>query len=113
MVKLILILFLLFTFPTFILASGEIDIPEETRPTINKANQDSVVILLNTKTIKVYINHGYMSGSNFIKIKERLIIWRDVVDDPDTPEDETSAKFTEFMLHLDKPAIKAMIKAEY
>lgn len=111
--KLILILFLIFTFPAFIYSAGEIDIPEETRPTVNKAKQGTIVIHPATKTVIMTMQHGYIDGSNFVSTKEIQIIWRDIIDDPDTPEDETSVKFTEFMSHIDKPAIKAMIKAEY
>lgn len=110
------LLFLLFTFPALFANAQEFTIPDEVTVTRNKAEIDTITILMNTKTAKVLVRHGHNDGSGFVSSgKTKLFIFRDVVDDPSTPQDETKTDFTDFLAitKIDKNALKLLMKGKY
>lgn len=68
------------------------------KPDAVKSVLDTVLMLFNTKTCKVKYRELDVNGNS---VGEENKIWKDVVDDPDTPEDETSTEFTDLIATID------------
>ena len=70
----------------------------EPQPALTLWRLDTVRILAFTKTCEVYYRKGYMDGENFIGTNQgHQIIFMDRLDDPRTPQDETSTEFTQLI----------------
>lgn len=113
-----LILFIIAAFgiSSLSFAQSSITIPNESTVTNDKAKVDTVLILMNTKTARVTMKHGYNPGGGFVDSgKSRTFVFRDVTDDPATVEDETDTSFTDFIatLTLNRVALRALITSKY
>ncbi|KKL46131.1 hypothetical protein LCGC14_2348640 [marine sediment metagenome] len=94
MKKLILTsLFLLFTSSVFG-AGGDID-QAEVIPDVAKWKLDTVTFLVFTKTCKVV--YRKVDSNNVSVGKTRQILFQDIVDNPETPQDETNTEFTDLV----------------
>lgn len=113
---LIFIIIAVFGLSSLSFAQTSITIPDEATVTNNKAKVDTVLILMNTKTAKVTMKHGHNPGGGFVDSgKSRTFVFRDIVDDPATVEDETDTSFTDFLstLTINRPALRALITSKY
>ena len=71
----------------------------EVEPDVASWHLKSVLFLLPTKTCKVvYTKHD--SGGDIISGRTKTVLFRDVADDPNTPEDETDTSFTDLIAFL-------------
>ena len=70
----------------------------EPQPAITKWKLDSVRFLVFTKTCEVWYRKGWMDGDTFIGTNQgHQIIFQDIIDNPETPEDETKTEFTQLI----------------
>lgn len=67
----------------------------EVKPDVTNWSLDTVLFLVNTKTCKVTYNKR--DSTNASTGEQKVITFRDVADDPDTPEDESSTEFTQLV----------------
>ncbi len=91
-------------------------IPDDATVTDDEAKVDTVLILMNTKTAKITMKHGYNPGGGFVASgKTRAFVFRDIVDDPETVEDETDTSFTDLLatMTIDRTALRALIASKY
>lgn len=82
------------TFGVHCFAQDEIDITPEPRPSINKVAIDTVKILHFTNTCEITLRYLDENGDY---VREEIFRWRDVEDNPDTPELEFSDEFTKLI----------------
>ena len=70
----------------------------EPQPDITLWRLDVVRMLVFTKTCEVYYRKGYMDNGKFISSNQvQQILFMDTLDNPNTPEDETSTEFTQLI----------------
>ncbi len=70
----------------------------EVVPDVTAWNLDSVHMYKNTQVAKVLYKKVDSNGDD--TGLKRTFLFRNVADDPDTPEDETSTKFTQFINYI-------------
>ena len=109
-----LILFLCFIgFCVNVFAQDEITIPTELLPEINVAALDTVIIRYFTKQAQVIVRKGFMQNGEFVMVggKDVAVTFVDVENDPNTPENETSTAFTDFVnaIKIDKKVLKTIM----
>ncbi len=75
------------------MADGDITIAE-VRADVVGWEIDSVTFLVPTKTCKV--RYSKLDASDNI-VDNKVVLFRNVVDDPETPEDETNNEFTQLV----------------
>ena len=81
-------------------ATDEIDV-NEPQPALTKWKLDTVRILAFTQTAEIYFRKGYIDGSTFVGTNQgHLTRFMNQVDNPETPEDETSTEFTDFIQYI-------------
>jgi len=98
----------------YVFAQDEITIPDEALPVVNKAALDTVIIRYFTKQAQVIVRKGFMQDGQFVSVggKDIAVTFVDVEDNPDTPEDETSTAFTDFInsIKIDKKVLKTIME---
>ncbi len=78
------------------MADGDIDTGvDEVKPDVTKWAIRSVSFLVPTKTCKVVYNK--LDGSGNVVEKAPAVIFRNIEDDPETPEDESLTEFTQLI----------------
>jgi len=92
----------------------EIEVVEEVRPSVTKYKIIDLLIHQRTKQAIVTIGKGYMDDSDFIIVSEFNVIFQNVVDNPETPEDETSSKYTQFInfIEINPAKVKQALQIE-
>ena len=81
----------------------------EVEPDVAKWTLKSALFLVDTKTAKVVYNKRD-AGNNVIPGRQKVVIFRDIADDPETPEDETVTEFTDLIAFLNSGSnLKARI----
>lgn len=91
-------------------------IPDDVTVTDDKAKVDTVLILMNTKTAKITMQHGHNPGGGFVASgKSRTFVFRDIADDLETVEDETDTSFTNLLatMTIDRAALRTLIASKY
>ena len=80
---------------------GDFDLTEVI-PDITVYRIDMVRLLAFTETAEVHFRGGYMVEGEFIGVPRKgiQVIFMNVADDPETEEDETSPKFTQFINYI-------------
>lgn len=63
---------------------------------------DTVRLLAFTETAEISFRGGYMDAGVFISVPRKgiKVLFINVADNPETPEDETSTKFTQFINYI-------------
>jgi len=99
------------TFGVHCFAQDEIDITPEPRPSINKVAIDTVRILHFTNTCEITLRYLDENGDY---VREETLIFQNVEDNPDTPEDETKTEYTQLMtgLEINKTFLKNAIRVK-
>lgn len=70
----------------------------EPQPEITKWKLDTIRILVFTKTAEIWYRKGYMQNEEFIGTNRgHQILFMDRIDNPETPEDESSTEFTDLI----------------
>ena len=97
----LLTLVLLFSFN--LICSADSDIAQqEVMPDVAVWKLDTVRFLVFTKTCEVTYRKGYMDGEEFVGInhKDVTIIFQDIEDNPETPQDETKTEFSDLINYI-------------
>lgn len=86
---------------------------DEARADVAKWTPESITILVLTKTCKVKYQKTDASGNHIAGTKQ--ILFKDIVDNPNTPVDETSTEFTDLIIAINsgsdiKNTITAAVK---
>lgn len=79
------------------MAEGEI-IQEEVQPDVVSWQLDTVKLLAFTETAE--ITYRKVDAEGVGVGEEKTILFMNKVDDPETPEDETSTEFTDFINYI-------------
>jgi hypothetical protein len=89
----------------------EIDLVPEVRPSITKAGIDTVKILPYNKTCIITVRFLDANGEY---VNEKQVVFINQVDNPETPEDESTTEFTDFMqgLNINRVFLKNAIKSK-
>jgi len=70
----------------------------EVRPDVSVWRLDTVKFLAFTETAEITYRKGYMDSGNFIAIGGEVnILFQNIEDNPETPEDESSNEFTQLI----------------
>ncbi len=78
------------------------DVPDEVIPVVAsgdfKGKVTSTIDDDENSIAKVKVDIGYVSGGfKQIGNRRKVLVFKDITDDPETPEDETSTLYTEFI----------------
>ena len=85
----------------------------EVIPDVTVWRLDTIKILSFTKTAIVTYRKGYIEDGKFIGSgKEKKVIFKDEIDNPDTPENEFSNEFTQFInfIEINRTKVKQAVK---
>lgn len=102
MKKLLLTLGLIVLLSTSCLgADGDFD-KSEVRPDVTVYRLDTVRLLAFTETAEISFRGGYLDEGEFVGIphKDITVLFMNQVDNPETEEDESSTKFTQFINYI-------------
>ena len=75
------------------MADGDITIAE-VREDVSKWELETVLFIVSSRTCKVKYNKMDAGGN---VVDNKTVLFRNIADDPETPEDESSSEFTQLV----------------